>query len=71
MTTSTIAETEAEMAIRQALYELDLQRGAGVFNIPALRRILEAGVPREPERVVRRPVAQASDLLGLDDTGGH
>lgn len=71
MTTMTIAETEAEMAIRQALHELDLQRGNGVFNIPVLRRILEQGVHREPERVVRRPAAQASDLLGLDDTGGH
>lgn len=59
------------MAIRKALHELDVQRGNGVFNIPALRRILEQGVPREPERVVRRPVAQGTDLLGLDDIDGR
>ncbi|MCO4257384.1 hypothetical protein [Pseudarthrobacter cellobiosi] len=69
--TMTMTETEAEMAIRQALHELDVQRGNGVFNIPVLRRILEQGMHHEPERLVRRPVSQASDLLGLDDTGGH
>jgi hypothetical protein len=37
-------ETEAQRAIRQALYELRLQQGNGVFNLPALRRILEEGL---------------------------
>ena len=63
--------TESERAIRKALHELTLQRGNGVFNLPVLRRILEEGLPVEPERVVKRPANQASDLLGLDDIDGR
>lgn len=63
--------TEAEIAIRNALHELTVQRGNGVFNIPALRAILEAGLTVEPERVVKRQAHQASDLLGLDDIDGR
>ena len=37
-------ETEAQMAIRRALHELQIQRGNGVFDLPALRRILESGL---------------------------
>ncbi|WP_285291452.1 hypothetical protein [Arthrobacter sp. ISL-69] len=37
-------ETEAQRAIKQALYELKIQHGNGVFNLPALRRILEEGL---------------------------
>ena len=63
--------TDAEMAIRNALHELDLQRGNGVFNLPVLRRILETGLRVEPVRVVRRLDTQATGLLDLDDNGGH
>jgi len=63
--------TDAEMAIKQALHELELQKGNGVFNLPVLRRILEGGLVVEPERVVRRPATQSTGLLDLDDNGGH
>lgn len=65
--------TEAEMAIRNALHELDVQKGNGVINLPVLRRILEAGLVPEPVhvRTVRRPAAQGADLLGLDDIDGR
>lgn len=63
--------TEAEIAIRNALHELEVQKGNGIFNIPALRRILQEGLTVEPDRVVKRPIAQASELLNLDETGGH
>lgn len=63
--------TEAEIAIRNALHELDLQKGNGVFNIPVLRRILEGGLVVEPVRVVRRPAVHGDELRGLDDNGGH
>lgn len=63
--------TEAEMAIRNALHELELMKGNGIFNLPALRRILQEGLPVEPERVVRRQAAQGVDLLGLDDIDGR
>lgn len=69
MSTATI--TEPERAIRQALHELQVQRGNGIFDIPALRRILESGLTVEPERVVKRATHQASDLLGLDDIDGR
>lgn len=65
--------TEAEMAIRKALHEMDLQKGNGIFNLPALRQILERGLVPDPApvRVVRRAAVQGAELLGLDDTGGH
>lgn len=63
--------TEAEIAIRNALHELDLQRGAGVFNIPALRTILEAGIRAEPVRLINRAAMIGTGLLDLDDIGGH
>ena len=67
----TVTLTEPEIAIRKALHELTIQRGNGVFDIPALRRILEAGLTVEPERVVKRATIQASGLLGLDDIDGR
>lgn len=63
--------TEAEIAIRNALQELDVQRGAGVFNVPALRRILESGIKAEPVRVINRAALIGAGLLNLDDLGGH
>lgn len=68
--------TESEMAIKKALHELEVQRGNGVFDIPALRRILETGLVTVidrtgTDRTVKRPVAQATELLDLDDNGGH
>lgn len=63
--------TEAEIAIRNALHELEVQKGNGIFNIPALRRILQEGLTVEPERTVRRPVLTASDLLELSDIDGR
>ena|GEM_PF-6976722 len=63
--------TDAEMAIRNALHELDLQRGNGVFNLPALRTILEAGLRVEPVRVINRAALIGAGLLDLDDIGGH
>lgn len=63
--------TEAEMAIRKALQELDVQKGNGIINLPELRRILQAGLPVVPERVVKRDSAQGAGLLDLDDVGGH
>lgn len=63
--------TEAEMAIRKALQELDVQKGNGIINLPELRRILQAGLPVTPERVVKRDSAQGAGLLDLDDVGGH
>lgn len=63
--------SEAEEAIRRALHELQVQRGNGVFNLPALAAILEAGLPAVPERLVRRPAVQSNDLLGLDDIDGR
>lgn len=69
MSTATI--TEPERAIRQALHELTIQRGNGIFDIPALRRILESGLTVEPERVVKRPVMTAADLLELSDIDGR
>jgi hypothetical protein len=42
-----VSETEAQRAIRQALYELKLQQGNGVINLPMLRRILEAGLAND------------------------
>lgn len=63
--------TEAEIAIRNALHELQIQRGNGVINLPALQRILEAGLDVEPARVLRRPVLQGAELLGLEDIDGR
>lgn len=63
--------TEAEMAIRQALHELSMQRGNGVINLPVLQGILESGLPTVPVRVLRRPAVMGADLLGLDDIDGR
>ena len=63
--------TEAEIAIRQALHVLEVQRGNGVINPPELRNILESGLPNVPVRVLRRAAVQGEDLLGLDDIDGR
>lgn len=37
----------------------------------ALAVLVQASMVPVPERVVKRPATQASDLLDLDDNGGH
>lgn len=69
--TTTVDNTDAEIAIRQALHELEVQRGSGIFNIPALIRILESGVRVEPVRVINRSAMIGTGLLSLDDLGGR
>lgn len=64
--------TEAEMAILKAIQLIDVQWGNGRFDKAELVHTLREGLPKPlPPRTVKRPTTQASDLLGLDDTGGH
>jgi hypothetical protein len=60
------------MAILKAIQLIDVQWGNGRFDKAELMHTLREGLPKPaPDRTIKRPAAQATELLGLDDNGGH